>query len=471
MCPWHRNRRPPARAISSRPSARRSSARSRRPTSSDPIVEPLWVGVRALAAIDEAGAILVDEAGVTIEGFDEIVGVAGRGARASGLVLDGFLTKQATQTAIAVHVVVGRDAVDGARSSGSRRNRAVDTAEAARGRARGALVHHRRRRSATSPPTCSGSTTRRSSTSRCSSGGASSRASSIESDVVRIGAFVRPPIQSWVGSWRAQGFRGPDLQGRQQPLPPGRGEPGLGRQRDAAPLTHARWYGWRCAPNRADAGHPRRDRAARPGRHHGRHPELQERGDDRLRRPRRPGRPRPVLPGPPARSWSTPTPGRPTGPAASWSRPSRPTTSSRSSWSGPTNRLAAGQPDLPGDRRGRRQGRRAADHLRDRRRARGPGARRRRLGPALDRPRVDRAARRADPQGRLRLRRSAVRPLQVRRHDHQHRHLPADPGALRPPHPPADRRRLRRLGRPRPALPRARRLDRRTSAASASTSG
>ena len=66
-----------------------------------------------------------------------------------------------------------------------------------------------------------------------------------------------------------------------------------------------------------------------------------------------------------------------------------------------------------------------------------------------------------DPQGRLRLRRAALRPLQVRRHDHQHRHLPADPGALRPPHPAADRRRLRRQRRPRPALPRAGRLDRR----------
>ena len=36
-------------------------------------------------------------------------------------------------------------------------------------------------------------------------------------------------------------------------------------------------------------------------RHHGRHPELQERGDDRLRGPRGTGRARPVLPRPPAR--------------------------------------------------------------------------------------------------------------------------------------------------------------------------
>ena len=75
-------------------------------------------------------------------------------------------------------------------------------------------------------------------------------------------------------------------------------------------------------------------------------------------------------------------------------------------------------------------------------------------------PGVDRAPRRPDPQGRLRLRRAALRALQVRRDDHEHRHLPADPGALRPPDPAADRRRLRRLRRPRQALPRARRLDR-----------
>src|SRR4029078_3597844 len=27
-----------------------------------------------------------------------------------------------------------------------------------------------------------------------------------ESDVVRVGAFVRPPIDSWITSWRAIGF-------------------------------------------------------------------------------------------------------------------------------------------------------------------------------------------------------------------------------------------------------------------------
>ncbi len=103
--------------------------------------------------------------------------------------------------------------------------------------------------------------------------------------------------------------------------------------------------------------------------------------------------------------------------------------------------------------------------------ARGRGAGRRRLGPALDRARVDRAAGRAHPEGRLRLRRAALQPLQVRRHDHQHRHVPAHAGAVRAADPAADRRRLRRERGPRPPLPRAGRLDARTSASSASTSG
>jgi hypothetical protein len=173
---------------------------------SDPIIEPLWVGVRALAAIDEAGAILVDEAGVTVEGFDDIVASLAEMVRATGLVLDGFLTKQATQTAIAVNA--WSDETPSMSSIvGLRRNRAVDTlklreeALAARSFTIDDEISYvatdllwvddtslldipllERRRILESVIE--------------------------ESDVVRIGAFIRPPIMSWVGSWKAQGFRG-----------------------------------------------------------------------------------------------------------------------------------------------------------------------------------------------------------------------------------------------------------------------
>ena len=48
-----------------------------------------------------------------------------------------------------------------------------------------------------------------------------------ESELVRRGAFVRPPIETWIGSWRALGFVRHLLQGRQRPLPAGRHGRGL----------------------------------------------------------------------------------------------------------------------------------------------------------------------------------------------------------------------------------------------------
>ena len=73
------------------------------------------------------------------------------------------------------------------------------------------------------------------------------------------------------------------------------------RQGARPPAGHAPVVGWERAPDDADARHPGRDRPARAGRHHGRHPELQERRDDRLRGPGGARRARPVLPGAQAR--------------------------------------------------------------------------------------------------------------------------------------------------------------------------
>ena len=71
----------------------------------------------------------------------------------------------------------------------------------------------------------------------------------------------------------------------------------------------------------------------------------------------------------------------------------------------------------------------------------------------------------------LRLRGAALPAPQVRRHDHQLDRLPADPRALRARGAAADRRRVRLLGPPRLALPRASRSGKRTSRGSGSTSG
>ena len=171
----------------------------------DPLVEPLWTGVRALAAVDGDGATLVDAEGDEVVGMTTIVEALGESVRATGVVLDGFLTKQ---TAHSPAVVVWPDEMPSVgRLVGLRRNRAVDTltlkeeAVAARTFESEEAVSFvaidllwldgtslldvpllERRRLLESVL--------------------------VESDVVRVGAFVRPPIDSWVSSWRTMGFSG-----------------------------------------------------------------------------------------------------------------------------------------------------------------------------------------------------------------------------------------------------------------------
>jgi hypothetical protein len=177
----------------------------------DPIVEPLWAGIRALAAVDTAGASLVDETGAPIEDRPDIVAALATAALGDGLVLDGFLTKQAAQEGTGVYL--GTDSVPSLQSSvshffiGAHRNRVAEAAAADAELRRAAAIEEddvvsyvafdllwldgeslldvpllERRRLL--------------------------EAVLAESDVVRRGTFVRPPIGGWIRSWRAQGFVG-----------------------------------------------------------------------------------------------------------------------------------------------------------------------------------------------------------------------------------------------------------------------
>jgi len=171
----------------------------------DPIVEPLWTGVRTLAAVDAGGATLVDADGDAVPGMAAITEALSESLQADGIVLDGFLTKQ---TAHNPAVIVWPDEMPSVgRLVGLRNNRAVDTVTLKEE----ALAAHtfvseeavtfvatdllwlddtslldvpllERRRLLESVVA--------------------------ESDLVRVGAFVRPPIDSWVTSWRAMGFAG-----------------------------------------------------------------------------------------------------------------------------------------------------------------------------------------------------------------------------------------------------------------------
>jgi hypothetical protein len=171
----------------------------------DPIVEPLWAGLRALAAIDDSGAALADSGGGPIGGMAVIVdGLVA--AASADLVLDGFVTKQAGQSASAS--TPWPDEMPSMTGFlGLRRNRAVDTVELKEASVEAVTFSEddeiafiatdllwlddtslldvpllERRRLLESVV--------------------------VESAVVRVGAFVRPPIGSWIVSWRAQGFAG-----------------------------------------------------------------------------------------------------------------------------------------------------------------------------------------------------------------------------------------------------------------------
>lgn len=177
----------------------------------DPIVEPLWTGIRSLAAIESGEATLADEAGDPIHEHPEIGTALVEAATAQGLVVDGFLTKATAREGSGVYVGMDDLPTAGQLASrsllGIRRNRAeeatmaMDAARAARtfgpddtvtfvaidllwldGEALLEVPYLERRRLLES--------------------------ALADSDLVRRGVFVRPPIQAWVGSWRALGFAG-----------------------------------------------------------------------------------------------------------------------------------------------------------------------------------------------------------------------------------------------------------------------
>ena len=117
---------------------------------------------------------------------------------------------------------------------GIRRNRTAEAAERIEQERAARDVRRRRRRHVRRHRPAAGSTASRCSTSRCSSASACSSPCSSESDLVRRGAYVRPPIDTWVGSWRALGFNGLTYKAANSRYRPGRRQGRLGDLGDAA---------------------------------------------------------------------------------------------------------------------------------------------------------------------------------------------------------------------------------------------
>ena len=177
----------------------------------DPIVEPLWTGPRVLAIVDGATVRLVDKDGQAIDGHEDVVDALRTAAGGATVLLEGFLTPEPIRAAqgIATRDIVTipkpgqamTQMIVGVR--GERKERLALQQEDARRRTiegaddRLALVAVdllwlddeslcdvpllERKRILESVL--------------------------VESDLVRVGIHVKPPIDTWLGSWRAFGFR------------------------------------------------------------------------------------------------------------------------------------------------------------------------------------------------------------------------------------------------------------------------
>lgn len=172
----------------------------------DPIIEPVWEGERVLAHVEAGAAEIVTVQGEPITDLPEIAAAVASAASAGRLVLDGYLTTQAARPSLGVVPAGVRAPTSG---------EMVTQMFLGRGR----RVRHELAESMAAGPVREGETVvfvavdllaidddplldvpllERKRLLESALG---------ENDLVRVGVFVRPPVDAWLGSWRALGFR------------------------------------------------------------------------------------------------------------------------------------------------------------------------------------------------------------------------------------------------------------------------
>jgi hypothetical protein len=177
----------------------------------DPIVEPLWTGPRILALVDGDDVRLIDGEGESIDEEPGLAAALAEAAAGTTMLVEAFLTHEPLQ---AVSEIASREAVSAPKVSdtmtqmvigtrGDRKDRLVERMAEARQRTVEGVIDQlalvavdllwlddeslcdvpllERKRILESVLT--------------------------ESHLVRVGAHVKPPIDTWLGSWRTFGFR------------------------------------------------------------------------------------------------------------------------------------------------------------------------------------------------------------------------------------------------------------------------
>ena len=175
----------------------------------DPIVEPLWSGLRVLGAVSGGSAFLQDPDGDRVDGFPELAEALAAASTASEIVVDGYITAEVVH-GDAVAAITDTTKLESPGKivtqslMGQRRKsdeRLLDEGRAERmprdddpialvlvdllwldGTSLLDIPLLERRRLLDAVVT--------------------------QSDLVRLGTYIRPPIDTWVGSWRSMGFPG-----------------------------------------------------------------------------------------------------------------------------------------------------------------------------------------------------------------------------------------------------------------------
>jgi ATP-dependent DNA ligase len=171
----------------------------------DPLIEPLWDGDRVLVHVSNGDTTIIDIAGEHVEEVPEIAEAVLEAARAASFVVDGYITPQAarsgegamigevsvpTATQMATQLFLGR--------GGELRRKVADEDPLPVAPGDPLVLVCVDLLAIDDEPILDVPLLERKRL---------LESALEESALVRIGAYVRLPVDPWLGSWRAQGFR------------------------------------------------------------------------------------------------------------------------------------------------------------------------------------------------------------------------------------------------------------------------